>query len=1341
MRKGDRVSFKGRIGTVVGFMPQGMVDVRFDDASHRVERRAKSDLHRAGSATKQNPRPRRRTRLRARRNSDDTPETEETKRKQEAARAKAERSRTLDEIRSEISRIDRFDKRKRMEAKPARTLEDIIAREKAAVFTRPDPPRLSEGKNAYCGNPIDNTAYYIIVDDSTSRITPWVTWDQVKEAAEAAKVKISKKPLSFSFPVTRGTNVGTLLREEVYPKVAGAVAESGLLDLGLNPLRRTGRQRDDDMELDRVRSGTRAPVVASYTESLLAAGSLLIDGKSYPTEQANTLNVIRGQRVTVEVMSPETMKNLIEFVHQGYLTQMANRSGGNIFPTPMTPSKYFRLRSGKKGQRPLREEELVKRYKKPDNAAFMPILGQAYHEVDPRTGELIFFRSSQTRALGRDFLNRFQPYAVHRFYPGVPSTPEEKAEADISGRGAVSLVVGAKKKGIHIPYPVAIALIVGGFVRSGPFVHLNPMKELNLRKAVTISFPGKKDSPFFSWVQTDVPLTYFTTEDETEAYKGRPTARWGPCLSDVQKKQKQYLKTTRDVLKSYLRALKQVQNLVNKISLSPSSFREEREDPLRPATKNLRYLSDTRRAIVQLSFGLQSTERWFTRLDALALHGDIAAQYVLDALKESALDYGNPLSPFNQSRERFTGKTRFITLPSGNLQAVPSIGLISSAEDLIDPLDYGSLKQEIESQLLDDTTYFEVLQGLFKEITDQPVLFKDGTPRLPGTTPETYAELQPSFAASLALEPSTQTVAPAFMWLAGANLHPSLGFYPYVLPSLEEQSAAKLHQFMEANKVNEKGVGLLRDLAPVRRVYSSLDDIADPNLDAAHNLRKLLGIYIEGGLVGPRNRLLDPLSPRSDFFLVHPKGYSTDQDYQYTLNNIVNQAVTHLYPALVWENKVPPPQARQYALELGLLGYIYLEMNGLELAGSLRPSEHKEKNILDSTIDMLSKEIIETMGGQGMIAQTGRYSVFKTYNPVLFEITRAFWPKSDADKTWGSIFAHWPVVKQIDTVGRYGYLAQTLQKIALRSSDEDEVTAALDQRVATYEGQYVTDVLSGIVKHPESGTTLEAPKGYYDTFLKLWPIAAPFYRTKTFDHPETARAYAYLADLVQQPLDALKDLRRQTEQAISEAVRLRSFGLPSQNALLTGPGSDYILAVLSGDAPALDPSEPDPVDEKGRPITGFESEYEARVALRRALDDQLLAFSEGQRRREEPKEVNRFRRKRRRKRISRATMEIVDQPPLPEGYVYDAPTILSLAEDKQAAIAPKQPIPFALSQRKLIKRGKEIIEIGQKDYFDGIPEEGIEGSALHRIEEGRPTLREMLQEIDQAIALLEKKTK
>ena len=129
MRKGDRVNFQGRTGTVVNFMPQGMVDVRFDDAG-RVERRHKKLLSR--DRAKRNPRPRR-------------------------ARKNARQQTPLD--------------------------TSLWKGDGISVYTRQDPPRrgpaTSDGGTGYCGNPIDGTAYYLYVDAKPTSQPRWVTWSDI----------------------------------------------------------------------------------------------------------------------------------------------------------------------------------------------------------------------------------------------------------------------------------------------------------------------------------------------------------------------------------------------------------------------------------------------------------------------------------------------------------------------------------------------------------------------------------------------------------------------------------------------------------------------------------------------------------------------------------------------------------------------------------------------------------------------------------------------------------------------------------------------------------------------------------------------------------------------------------------------------------------------------------------------------------------------------------------------------------------------------------------------------------------------------------------------------------
>ncbi|MDP3937543.1 MAG: hypothetical protein Q8R92_05330, partial [Deltaproteobacteria bacterium] len=70
------------------------------------------------------------------------------------------------------------------------TISDIQSklREGAALYTQEDPPRVSSDGSTYCGNPIDGTAYYLIVSDQRRYNPEWIKWSSV----EAAAVKAGK---------------------------------------------------------------------------------------------------------------------------------------------------------------------------------------------------------------------------------------------------------------------------------------------------------------------------------------------------------------------------------------------------------------------------------------------------------------------------------------------------------------------------------------------------------------------------------------------------------------------------------------------------------------------------------------------------------------------------------------------------------------------------------------------------------------------------------------------------------------------------------------------------------------------------------------------------------------------------------------------------------------------------------------------------------------------------------------------------------------------------------------------------------------------------------------------
>lgn len=104
MKKGERVQFGGRKGTVVGSMPNGMIDIKFDDSS-AVERRSVGRLAKANGSN-------------------------------------------------------------------------------IRLFTKADPARTNRARDAYCGNAIDGTAYYIFLGTQPTKNAPYVTVEDVRADLE-----------------------------------------------------------------------------------------------------------------------------------------------------------------------------------------------------------------------------------------------------------------------------------------------------------------------------------------------------------------------------------------------------------------------------------------------------------------------------------------------------------------------------------------------------------------------------------------------------------------------------------------------------------------------------------------------------------------------------------------------------------------------------------------------------------------------------------------------------------------------------------------------------------------------------------------------------------------------------------------------------------------------------------------------------------------------------------------------------------------------------------------------------------------------------------------------------
>lgn len=269
MRVGDRVSTRtGQVGVVTGAdLTPGMVDILLDSGLHIRKPRAELTRVREARGARPNPGPRW-TRLNPK---DELPPETLT----EAERVEAQRA-VEPTSPEELARLTAQEKAERVEAKKLRQARDAeirsaaaaeLTREKAKIerdlsfkkswsgaqyatrvvqgagfITREDPPRLTiPRKTAVSGNPIDQTAYYLVLtNESVTPFSHWVTNAEVqKYGLKATKAKYERLGLTEYRPTVRSYSTAKLKVKDKGLR-AKEIAQSTLQDK-----RRKGAQLPD----------------------------------------------------------------------------------------------------------------------------------------------------------------------------------------------------------------------------------------------------------------------------------------------------------------------------------------------------------------------------------------------------------------------------------------------------------------------------------------------------------------------------------------------------------------------------------------------------------------------------------------------------------------------------------------------------------------------------------------------------------------------------------------------------------------------------------------------------------------------------------------------------------------------------------------------------------------------------------------------------------------------------------------------------------------------------------------------------------------------------------------
>jgi hypothetical protein len=247
----------------------------------------------------------------------------------------------------------------------------------------------------------------------------------------------------------------------------------------------------------------------------------------------------------------------------------------------------------------------------------------------------------------------------------------------------------------------------------------------------------------------------------------------------------------------------------------------------------------------------------------------------------------------------------------------------------------------------------------------------------------------------------------------------------------------------------------------------------------------------------------------------------------------------------------------------------------------------------------LNKAEAGMLGGSVNISRTGNYTAYMTYNPILFEITRLFWPSRKKDPNFRSLLDQPKMMHDIDGVGRYGSAATDAQKAAVSSTSTEQVFEKLRALLAPGAGREPNAVNASLVlrgpkrKRGQAPEPLEGPEeydikgaggdireriivgqdplgqpiGHYTPFALLWPLGDTM-----------AHAIDSAVQFATNPISYLDHIKTTVlDPALSRVLHFRSSGLPRPPSPLgrkKGPGSQVLREVRKGKR-TLDPREPE----------------------------------------------------------------------------------------------------------------------------------------------------------------------
>lgn len=307
-----------------------------------------------------------------------------------------------------------------------------------------------------------------------------------------------------------------------------------------------------------------------------------------------------------------------------------------------------------------------------------------------------------------------------------------------------------------------------------------------------------------------------------------------------------------------------------------------------------------------------------------------------------------------------------------------------------------------------------------------------------------------------------------------------------------------------------------------------------------------------------------------------------------------------VYPELA--EYVTTPSSEEATRNLLLLAFLYVQLEGVRLVGSLDPNRgaasfrdgdksSASRGLLDGA-QVEIRAIEDRIQGGSSLEERKKYTTYMTYNPVLFELTRVHWPsaRNQVDSpdrvehgtaqtgvgVWGSILGHARELVQVDSVGLYGNAARATQLAAQQIQEAVEKQQLPESEAVEMLQEQLLEQLArptNLVEMLRNKVgNRDAPRGWYTTYAENWPLGTPVSELGDAVDAWYENPVQYVAALKKRMISAVGRVfehREKTAESLPFLVGTGASGLPRTSVLAQDPtdpvfrGTDAVRAALS----------------------------------------------------------------------------------------------------------------------------------------------------------------------------------